>query len=248
VSLAYFSNSDRETHRRLGVRLASEEGQFWDERYSREGLIWGWKPSPTALTVVPRLSARDRVLDVGFGYGRDIAYYLRSGLHASGIDLSTTGRKLALDLLAEQSLQPGELWTARFEDAPLPPAAFHAVCCHRMIHLLLDDAAVERFVASIVPLLRPGGLICIAARNLDDLQPAEMEPRGDNVFEYRSRPGHRIRYWDDAAFRRAFGRQFEVLELTAHSEAESQQRPVPCHLTVLLGRLQSPARQPEHRS
>jgi SAM-dependent methyltransferase len=217
--------------------MASEDGDFWDRRYQREGPIWGWEPSPTALAAQARLAAGSTVLDVGFGYGRDIAFYLRHDLNAAGIDMSAAGRRLALELLTRQGLQPSTLWTGRFEDMALSTAGFDAVCCHRMIHLLLDEAAVHRFVERVARVLRPGGLLCVAARNLHDLDRSAMTELQGTVFEYRNRPGHRIRYWDEDAFRHAFGPRFEILALTEASEAESQQRPVPCRLTVLVARL-----------
>jgi hypothetical protein len=58
----------------------------------------------------------------------------------------------------------------------------------------------------------------------------------DHVYEYARRPGHRIRYWDDDAFRRAFGEAFAILSLSAAVEPETAAQAVPCHLTVMLAR------------
>jgi SAM-dependent methyltransferase len=224
--------------------VSVEDGSFWDKRYNAEGPIWGWDPSPTALAITPFLTPRARVLDVGFGYGRDVAYYLREGRRASGIDMSTAGRRLALELLNAQGLRPEHLWTERFEEAALPPHYFDAVCCHRVVHLMLDQEAINQFAARVAEVLRPGGLLCVTARNSRDCDPAAMLDLGGNVYEYRHRPGHRIRYWDGPTFTAAFGSAFTFLDLSEEVELESRHKPVPCHLTVLVGKRHEAASLP----
>jgi hypothetical protein len=95
---------------------------------------------------------------------------------------------------------------------------------------------VAEFAGTVERTLRPGGLLCVAARNLHDLNPAIMVRVADRVYEYANRPGHRIRYWDDQAFQEAFGAAFAFLALTEKMEPESAQQPIPCHCTVLIGR------------
>jgi hypothetical protein len=58
----------------------------------------------------------------------------------------------------------------------------------------------------------------------------------DHVYEYRQRRGHRIRYWDDAAFREFFGGAFPLLTLAPAVEQESASNQVPCSLTLMAGR------------
>jgi SAM-dependent methyltransferase len=215
--------------------MPGEDGAFWDGRYSREGPIWGWDPSPTAREAVPYLRPGLHVLDVGFGYGRDLAFLMRHGCRASGIDLSTEGRRLALELLEKQGLSPERLWTGRFEEVDLPAGHYDAVCCHRVLHLLQTPEAAARFARRVAEVLRPGGLLCVAARNFRDLEPAAMVRVGEDVYEYRDRPGHQIRYWDRQAFDEVFGATFRFLILADQIENESRQRSVPCHLTVLVG-------------
>jgi hypothetical protein len=59
---------------------------------------------------------------------------------------------------------------------------------------------------------------------------------GEGIYEYRRRPGHRIRYWGTTTFREAFGPGFDVETLTRATEGETATRPAPCRLTVLVGR------------
>jgi SAM-dependent methyltransferase len=214
--------------------MSQAEDQFWDRRYLAEGAIWGEGPSPTALLAARYLRAGDRVFEVGFGYGRDLAFLGQRRCLVSGIDLSPTGLTLARQRLEQAGVQPQFLYQGRFEDAELAPQAFDMVLCHRMAHLLITPEAIRRFARKVEEVLRPGGLLCLAARNTRDLNLAEMVPVADQVYEYIRRPGHRIRYWDDAAFHEAFGEAFALRRLTAAVEQETAAQPVPCHLTILV--------------
>jgi hypothetical protein len=57
----------------------SNEGAFWDNRFHTKGAIWGNGPSPTAQLAARYLHGGECVLEVGFGYGRDVCYLLRQG-------------------------------------------------------------------------------------------------------------------------------------------------------------------------
>ncbi len=225
--------------------MHSEEGEFWDRRYREEGAIWGDGPSPTAVRAAHYLRPGARVLEVGFGYGRDVAFLLRQGCHVSGVELSREGRRQTEARLDEAGLHADALWTGCFEDDGFGAGDFDALLSHRVIHLLLTREGIARFAARAGRTLAPGGLLCVAARNFHDLDPAAMVEVGDRVYEYRSRPGHRIRYWDEASFREAFGPSFDVLEMTETVEYESRARPVPCHLTVMIARKLPAAGRPE---
>jgi SAM-dependent methyltransferase len=216
--------------------MRSDEGPFWDERFRREGAIWGEAPSPTAKALLHYLPANARVLEVGFGYGRDLAFLLRHGHRAWGVDLSAEARRRTEARLRREGLAAERLLTGRFEDSDCPDGQFDAVLSHRVAHLLVTDEAVARFAEKARRALRPGGLLCLAVRNAEDRDPAEVRRVVEHVDEYTPRPGHWIRFWDDEALRRAFGTAFTLQALERAHENESRGRPVPCRLTVVVGR------------
>jgi SAM-dependent methyltransferase len=216
--------------------VISSEGEFWDRRYRAEGAIWGEGPSPTALLAVRHLRPGGHVLEVGFGYGRDLAFLAGRGARVSGVEAAPAGRELAEGRLSRGGLRAERLWTGRFEDSDLPAASYDLVLCHRMAHLLLAPEAIARFARRVGEVLRPGGLLCLGARDARDRNPAEVFPVADGVYEYSCRPGHRIRYWDEATFREAFAPDFAILELTGAAEPETVARPVPCYLTLMAAR------------
>jgi SAM-dependent methyltransferase len=223
--------------------MNSEDGDFWDRRYRTEGAIWGEQASPTAQRAAAFLAPGARVLDVGSGYGRDLAFLAGRSCYVNGVDMSREGHRLAEQRLAAMNGRAEGLYLGRFEDLPLPEAGFDAILSHRMAHLMLSTEAVDAFVERLHRLLRTGGIAAIGARNREDLVPGDMIQVSEQVYEYRSRPGHCIRYWDDDSFRRLFGDRFTVLELTHTCEDESRARPVPCHLTILIARKKAPGGQ-----
>lgn len=226
--------------------MSGENGDFWDRRYRSEGAIWGEQASPTALRAAAFLSPGTRVLDVGSGYGRDLAFLAGRACRVWGVEMSREGHRLAEERQAAQGSRAEQLYLGRFEELPLPQASFDAIVSHRMAHLLLSPEAVDAFVERLHRLLRAGGIAAIGARNRQDLDPAQMVEVGEQVYEYRNRPGHRIRYWDDDSFRQRFGGLFTVLDLAHTCENESQACPVPCHLTVLIARKNADAAPAEN--
>jgi SAM-dependent methyltransferase len=221
------------------VPMPSEDRDFWDKRYRMEGAIWGQSPSPTAVQAARFLPPQPRVLEVGFGYGRDLAFLLGQRCHVYGIDLSSEGRKRAEDWFQHQGFKAESLMTGRFEDTDLPENFFDVLLSHRMAHLLIAPEAIQEFADKATEVLRPGGFLCLGARNPHDLNPEKMICVGDNVYEYADRPGHRIRYWDESTFQENFANAFRVLSMTETTEPESASRPVPCHLTVMIAQKQN---------
>lgn len=214
--------------------MASNEGEFWDSRFQQEGAIWGEGPSATARAAAPYLAAGTRLLDTGFGYGRDLLYFAQRGCSVSGIDPSRIGRRMAVARLDRAGVSCEQLATGDFENGECPSGPFDAIISHRVVHLLVDARAVVRFAQRVRQILRPGGLLCIGARNPGDFNSDLMHPVDRGVFEYRSRPGHRIRYWDDDDFTRVFGDAFVIRALLPAVEIESLDRPGDCHLTVMI--------------
>ena len=125
----------------------------------------------------------------------------------------------------------------------MPAAFFDAAVCHRLVHLLVAPGSAEAFAARLRQVLLPGGLAVVSSRNPLDLQPEAMIQVEDGVFEYRRRPGHRIRYWTEQIFLRNFDAGFTILQLLEAEEPESSSDPSPCRLTLMLA-ARTPAPDP----
>lgn len=213
-----------------------QQATFWDQRYRDEGAIWGEDPSPTAIHVKERANPKSAILDVGFGYGRDMAYLLKRGHRVSGVDLSHVGQEHALNRFTREELSAADLKVADYSQNVFPTESFDVIYSHRVAHLLTTEDAIHAFALVTYELLKPKGLFCLGVRDTRDLDPQAMCSVGPDVYEYKHRPGHRIRYWEEASFRRVFGESFEILSLSEALEPESFERPVPCCLTIMTAR------------
>jgi SAM-dependent methyltransferase len=215
--------------------MGSELSSFWDERFKHEGLIWGEEPSSTVQLALHHIPAHARLLEVGFGYGRDLLHTVRQGYRVWGVDFSAEARRITETRLQREGLQAERLLTGSFDSVDCPDGFFDAVVSHRVAHLLTTEEAVERFAEKVWRLLRPGGILALGVRNTEDQKASEIRRVGENLYEYTPRPGHWIRFWDDESLRKAFGKGFTLLALDRACEDESLTIAVPCHLTVLIG-------------
>jgi SAM-dependent methyltransferase len=167
---------------------------YWDERYRRDGKIWGDGPSELARLAVARLSfAAGRgfdLLDVGCGYGRDSLYLAQElGCRVLGIDPSPVavatarrGRRGDLDVEFEAA-DPATFATAdpaTFATARPPgdggdaggaarPDRYDVVYASNVYHLL-PPAGRRAFAAAVTALTRPGGLFLLSTLSPRDPQ------------------------------------------------------------------------------
>jgi SAM-dependent methyltransferase len=211
---------------------------FWNQRYRDHSACWGDAGSPTLQVALKHFPTTGRVLEIGYGYGRDLVTLARRGLVVTGIDPSDEGQHMAEARLAALGVKTATLLTADFTEATLPESAFDAVLSHRTLHLMTAPGAAGRFAGRLAAVATPGAIVCVGTRDLRDLDPARMNGHhhGDDVYEYSDRPGHVISYWDDERFRNTFAPDFDIVALEQASELEASDNPVPCYLTIMVAR------------
>ncbi len=214
----------------------SSADTFWNRRYKDEGVLWGETRSPTAGIAKRHFLQGSRILEIGFGYGRDLIFLAKEGFKMTGVEPSHEGLSMAKTRLADSGINVEQMLNGEFETTQLPPAGFDGVLSHRFLHLLTTPEMVDSFLKRLLYVTCPEAIICIGARNLTDLDPAQMIAFTDGVFEYRHRPGHRISYWGQQRFSEVFGRSFDVLEFVEVTEQESKDCSAPCHLTVMVAK------------
>lgn len=210
---------------------------FWSKRYAREGHIWGDEPSLTAQRLIDVLGPDSKVLDIGFGYGRDLVHMLNEGHRVYGIEKATIGLSEATRQV-QQYLDHGRghLILGEFTNADLKQESFDAVMSHRVLHLLGQNGLTTAFANRAAGVLKPGGLLYVSARDPRDFNAEQMKWVGENAAEYKNRPGHLISFWNEERFRKIFERKFDIIGFQEETEIESTSNPVNSHFTIMMAR------------
>ncbi len=162
--------------------------QYWDERFRREGKIWGETASRTAVKAIEVFRAH-KVKDVlvpSSGYGRNTRFFSRDGFRVTGVEVSSVAYTLAL-----QFDPAARLFNASFLDWE-PDGAYDAVYCFNVLHLFLA-AERRRFIEKCRDCLRPGGLLyfTVFSEQEDSCgKGASAEPD-----TYESKPGRPVHYF-----------------------------------------------------
>lgn len=108
-----------------------------------------------------RISRRDRIIDAGCGFGRNLIYFLRSGYDVSALDADHDAvaevRRLAAVLAP--NLPPENFRTEPLETSTFPPEAATVVISSAVLHFARDEAEFDAMVAGTWRLLAPGGML-----------------------------------------------------------------------------------------
>lgn len=219
-----------------------ENLDFWSRRYIDEGHIWGDDGSLTAQMLAEKLAESDdasvkTILEVGFGYGRDIKELAIQGHKIVGIETASAALHESANQVGRY-LQSGQvqLLLGDFNHTNYLKKDFDAVTCHRTLHLWGNNGLVRAFANKTASVLKDNGLLVVSARNEKDFNPDQMVMIAPNLAEYKDRPGHQISFWNEARFHETFGKKFEILECIHGVEIESQKNPVDSHFTLMIAR------------
>lgn len=218
--------------------------KFWNDRYENEGHIWGDDPSETADLLAQRLRPVSNVLEIGFGYGRDLVELVNQGHRVTGIESAVAGLTEATKQI-QSKIDSGQahVLLGDFARASLPENEFDAVTSHRVLHLLGNNGLVRAFAQHAARVLKPGGLFYVSARDPRDFDPNTMNQVSPGIVEYKNRPGHEISFWDEKRFRDTFSRQFDIERFVQGEEIESRQTGTMSKFTIMIARKRKPDTQ-----
>jgi SAM-dependent methyltransferase len=107
--------------------------QYWNERYAKEGKIWGDKPSATATYAKDLFLEHNvkKILIPGFGYGRNARVFEAEGFNVTGVEISETAIAMAQkDGLKFKTVLSSILDYGSGE-------TFDAVYCYNLLHYFL---------------------------------------------------------------------------------------------------------------
>jgi SAM-dependent methyltransferase len=193
--------------------------QLWDNRYQKEGHIWGDESSICARTIAERLQGTDKkVIDLGCGYGRDVIYLAKKGFQVIGVDLSemgiNTGKEWAKKECVEATLCIRK--EINFTDYQ---EYFDAVISNRVMHLLIRPEERMEYLNEICHILKKGGLLSLTARSVNDPTRPKSHVNLDEPAQVR--PGHWVKFFTHDEFYECFKSNFEIKSIAEIEERES---------------------------
>ncbi|MEL6718596.1 MAG: class I SAM-dependent methyltransferase [Bacteroidota bacterium] len=168
----------------------------------------------TALFVEEAASKTSEILEVGFGYGRDITYLSQKRYKISGIEQSEVGYQMAQQENLVSNLIQGDFLTTSFNQQ------YDIIYSHRVAHLFTEAHQVQDFVQKLSSIVKPQGKIFISARDARGTKP--------------KRKGHQVNFWDESRFETIFGEDFLIEQFIKGEEMESKTNPQPTYFTLMI--------------
>ena len=193
------------------------DATFWDERYAREGSLFGTEPNRFLHSQRARLRPGTRALALADGEGRNGVWLAEQGLDVVAVDSSSVALNKARALAQARGV------AVTFECADLrtwswPENAFDAVVA--IFIQFADSAERARLHAHIVRTLAPGGVLI-----LQGYTPRQLEYRTGG-------PGDPDRLYTAEQLRREFA-ALEVLHAREH-DSEIREGSAHCGMSALV--------------
>lgn len=138
--------------------VAAQDGDRWDDRYTRDGPACAEAVGPPDVFAphVEEFPTDGTALDVACGQGRAAVWLAQRGLDVLGVDASAVAVAHATELAAAVGVAQRCRFTVADLDAGLPAGPpVDVLLCHLFRDARLDRPMTER--------LAPGGLLAVAA-------------------------------------------------------------------------------------
>jgi SAM-dependent methyltransferase len=201
-----------------------DQRRHWSTTYAAHPDMYGDDPSEAAVAAADAFSSAgvDSVLELGAGQGRDTLYLAGRGFHVHALDYVPEGvraieAKAAAAGLADR-VSVG-LHDVR-ERLPLADDVVDASYSHMLLCMALTTPELERLVADVRRVVRPGGLVVYTARTTDDPHYGAGVAHGDDMYEHG---GFVVHFFDRALIDR-LASGFALLEVTEFTEGDLPRR------------------------
>jgi len=139
----------------------------WDDIFSEKGRYFT-EPHPDMEKIAKFFKEKDvqKILDIGFGTGRHLIFFLKKGFEIYGFDASPKGLSLATQWLTEEGLT-AELILHRMEKKfPYTDNFFDAIISIQVLHHN-KIADILTTISEIERVLKRGGIIFITFPKLE---------------------------------------------------------------------------------
>ncbi|MFW9902336.1 MAG: class I SAM-dependent methyltransferase [Candidatus Thorarchaeota archaeon] len=188
--------------------------EYWNNRFSEKGKIWGSEPSNTALYALKLFKKYDikKVLIPGAGYGRHTKFFSTHNYDVAGIEISEKGISMAKKLDSKSNLILGSVL-----DMPFDNEIYDAVFCYNLLHLLLEKQRIS-FIEKCYNQLRNAGFVFFSVFSEIEDSFGKGTKIEENTFE--SKPYRPTHYFTEQDLLRHF-HSFLVIETNIIEEKEN---------------------------
>jgi ubiquinone/menaquinone biosynthesis C-methylase UbiE len=197
--------------------------QIWNECYASPQ---GWYPNEFVVRFAAKYLRRRtgvdawqvidpavaRVLDLGCGAGRHVAFFAESGCNTAGIDLSDTAVEAARHRIRKSGLA-ADLRAGSATSLPWPDSSFDAVVsCGVLDHMPPADCTAT--VNEVFRVLRPGGLFYLDLVAKEEYSFGQGRMVAPDTFEIQEglEKGLVQRFFDPASIAALLDGRFAILD------------------------------------
>lgn len=193
----------------------------WERIYARGGRFFE-EPFPGFEQVTAKFIGRGcrRVLDLGCGNGRHLVALAHLVFHVCGLDISSSGLRLAHAWLGEDGLEADLVCADTRLPLPFTTRAFDSLLSTQVVHhALLAEVRVS--IAEIWRVLAPGGVafVSVAGRTHEDEHYEQIEP-GTYLPLDGLEQGLPHHIFSEQEFRKELG-AFRILEMGYRAEGRA---------------------------
>jgi SAM-dependent methyltransferase len=179
--------------------------EYWNNRYTDKGKIWGAEPSTTAIYALNLFKKYNikKLLIPGSGYGRHTKFFSKNNYGVTGIEISEIAINIAKKFDLKSKLILGSVLDKSFDNE-----IYDAIFCYNLLHILLKDERVL-FIENCYEQLRNGGFVFFSVFSEQE----DSFGKGTQIEEktFESKPYRPTHYFTEQDLLKHFN-SFSVIE------------------------------------
>lgn len=187
---------------------------YWDNRFSKEGRIWGDSPSKSALHALKLFKKYklQKVLIPGSGYGRHTKLFSENSYKTVGIEISQRAFEMAKEFDPQTSFINGSVMKM-----DIIGEKFDAIYCFNVLHLFLSDDR-RKFLTQCYNQLSKNSFIFFTV--FSEKEPSFGKGKELEKNTYESKPGRPTHYFTEEDLNEHF-KDYNILETGIIDEQEN---------------------------
>lgn len=188
--------------------------EYWNNRFSDKGKIWGAQPSITANYALELFQGYNikKILIPGSGYGRHTKFFSIHNYEVTGIEISEVAINLAKQFDTKSKFILGSTL-----DMPFNDEIYDAIFCYNLLHLLFEKERVL-FLEKCHNQLKDNGLVFFSVFSELEKSFGKGIKIEENTFE--SKPYRPTHYFTEQDLLEHF-KNFTVIEIHIIEESEN---------------------------